>query len=160
MSVAKKVFILSVLSSGLLFGTLLFLGRGINLFDKQFFYLSSSINPAIEMLGPVGRAHYKHIMLIDFGFVLSYTIFFISAYVLFFKKHAKTLLIVPVFLALFDILENISILVLLKNYPESSNLFKTLLVISTPAKWFFAMASGLVLFNGYLVKKYFGSSIH
>jgi hypothetical protein len=152
----KKAFTILSLISLLLLITIFIVGKGYPTFDQKFFYLKSEIRPLLDNLGEPGRACYHLVNMTDFAFIIAYGLWFASAYFLFFKEQAQTLLIVPAMTVLFDLIETSIVAVLLKNYPTPYPQLETLMMIATPVKWFFAIASILIVANGYLIKKYLG----
>lgn len=141
----------------IIFLFLIFYVKGnLEILDINIFYSKSFIDSVFEALGPEGRATYSLINILDFFFIFSITATLVSAYKMFFKKDDlyKSLLWVPVIFCIADHTETGIVFYLIKIYPETSKSLKTLLVIATPVKWFFALSSALVLVNGYLLQLY------
>lgn len=122
--------------------------------DTKFFYLKSEIQPLLMSLGEDGRAAYHRVNVTDFGFIIAYTLFLFGAYTAFFKEAAASLIIVPILLALSDLLETSAVFYLLKTFPETHDKIEWFLMFCTPIKWLLTLSSLLVVVNGYFVNLY------
>lgn len=126
--------------------------------DIKFFYMKSEIQSLFMFLGEEGRATYIKVNFLDFGFILSYTLLFLGVYFAFFKDLAKSLIIVPICLALADLSETSIICYLLNFFPETKERLEYALVLLTPLKWMLALSSLMVVINGYFVNLYIKKS--
>ena len=94
--------------------------------DMEFGYNYEKANKILTELGSEGREFYLNKLLpIDFVFPLSYMLFLTVWIAIFlnyigFNNWYKYFICLPIFPMLFDWIENIGIIVMLKNYPNLS----------------------------------------
>ena len=97
---------------------------GANILDFEFGFTAAEALDMLTALGGQGRSFYlTHIIPIDFLFPLSYMLCYMGWIALLLKYIApkgymKSLLLVPSLAMLFDWIENIAVIFILKNYPS------------------------------------------
>ncbi len=153
-----KMIVLLAVATGALALVIFFIKGDLQILDTKFFYLKSEIQPLFMLLGEDGRQVYQKINLIDFAFMISYTLLFIGIYFSFFKNLAKSLIAVPLSLFLVDVVETSIIYHLLNIFPETHNGLEYALMLLTPFKWMLALSALLVVINGYFVNLYIRNS--
>lgn len=120
---AGAFYVINLSSIGI--NGLLKITGGPNILDFEHGYSVERAYTIFEQLGEKGRAFYSgRIIPVDFLFAISY-MFFYSAWMSFFIKsiqrkgiYLKWILCVPVLNMLSDWIENINIILMLKQYPE------------------------------------------
>lgn len=100
--------------------------RGIQVYDPEFqlpdmkfHYTAEQITHTFEQIGSEGRASYQKYFILDSVFILCFLIVMVKiTYVLFSGSPIRRLLFAVCILgAIFDILENSFMFIILKNYP-------------------------------------------
>ncbi len=152
----QKTFLFFTISSLILLAAIGVVKGSMSILDQKFFYMADEARTLIQDLGEDGRKRYVLINILDFVFTFSYTGFFFSCYARFFsnKEQIKLLLILPIMLYFADMLETSMIFYVLWTHPIEPPHLISMLVLLTPFKWFLALATTLVLLNGYMLKKY------
>lgn len=126
---------------------LLQITNGASILDFEFGYSAEKAQSLLTALGEEGRAfHLTKIMPIDFVFPLSYMLCYSGWIAVLLKRRvfqnkAGFLLIVPVLAMIFDWIENIGIINMLRNFPDLpkwavnmasiSGILKMVLIISS-----------------------------
>ena len=123
--------------------------------DLLFFYTPEKVYSMIDAYGEAGRALYRTIELTtDIVYPIVYTLFFSLAITWLFqrgldKDHKfQRLNIVPFGAWLFDLLENLSIVIMLSSYPSQPGILAWIATVFTMIKWLFAGASIALLIIG------------
>jgi hypothetical protein len=126
--------------------------------DLQFFYTPEKAYSMIESYGDAGRASYRAFELTgDIIYPIVYTLFFSLAITWLFQRgfagdsQMHKYNAVPFGAWLFDLLENLSIVIMLSIYPSTPALLAWIATIFTMLKWLFALVTILLLLAG-LVK--------
>lgn len=157
----SQKFFLFFLIGSLVTGLSILLVKGsMPILDLKFFYLKEDARNLITEIGGQGRVRYLYICALDFFYMFFYTGFFYSCYSRFFdnRDQLKMLLILPTLVYLADTLETSLILYTILSFPVWHEHLLTLLVLTTPFKYFMFLATLLVLVNGYALKKYLQSN--
>ncbi|MBR1811666.1 MAG: hypothetical protein IJ766_08500 [Clostridia bacterium] len=96
---------------------------GIRCFDMQSFgYSYETALQFLAALGESGRKIYLHMQLpLDFIYPVAYTVFFVFLFAALRKRVSKVLLL-PLFMAVFDYAENICSICMLRSMAPSKNL--------------------------------------
>lgn len=151
----RKVYLYLGLSI-ILFVIMYVLKGSIEILDTKLFYSKAFIEPFFESLGEEGRSRYSVVNWIDFGFMTAITLTLLHVYKVFFEKDDmyKSLLWIPIVYWVVDFVETSIILYFNNFFPQTSDILKLTLMLSTPIKWFFVMSSLLVVVNGYFLKLY------
>lgn len=120
--------------------------------DTLFYYDSHRLYDTLESLGTSGREAYRTFLLtFDTVFPLLYSsALALSIWVLLRKAalrstYAAKLYLLPLFAGLFDYIENMSMLVILSNYPERLIVWPTIAGCLTSAKWLVSFISVTLL---------------
>jgi hypothetical protein len=131
--------------------------------DLNFFYTPDKAFAMIASYGEYGRAFYRNIELTaDIIYPIVYTLFFSLCITWFFQRafaagsKLQRLNVVPFGAWLFDLFENLGIVVLLTVYPSQPAALAWLTAVFTALKWTFAGASILLTLFGigaFAVKK-------
>lgn len=105
--------------------------------DQKLYYSRDTAYALLSSLGPLGRARYQIIELVDFGLIAIYSAALRLAYVQVATKRPtrRWLAFAP---GAMDLLETGGILVLLHAYPFRAPFVETLVVTATLAKWILA----------------------
>ena len=87
--------------------------------DMQFHYDAEVIHDTFENIGNFGREAYQNFLLLDFAFILCFLFIMITITnnVFPYPKSKTIFLWICIFRALFDILENSLLLIMLNSYP-------------------------------------------
>ncbi|RUT29020.1 hypothetical protein EJP77_16600 [Paenibacillus zeisoli] len=120
--------------------------------DTLFYYSSHRLYDILDSLGATGREAYRSFLrTIDAAFPLLYS----SALALSIRvlvrlaasrsTRASKLYLLPLLAGLFDYIENLSILVILSNYPEHLDAIAAISGCFTPAKWLMSFLSLTIL---------------
>ncbi len=151
----KKTFLFFAIASLVLLAAMGIMRGSMSILDQKFFYMADEARALIESIGDGGRKRYVVINVLDFMFMFFYTGFFFSCYAKFFsnKEHAKVLMILPLMLYIADMLETSMIFYVLWTHPVEPPYLVSFLVLLTPFKWFLALATILVVVNGYVLSK-------
>ncbi|MCL2812397.1 MAG: hypothetical protein FWD25_11010 [Clostridia bacterium] len=110
--------------SGIGVSGLLRITGGANILDFELGYTQEKAYDMLTALGTEGRAFYlTKIMPLDFPFPLAYMLFYVGWIALLLQQAAtkawcKHLLFVPVLAMVFDWIENIGIITMLRHYPN------------------------------------------
>ena len=133
--------------SGIGVAGLLKITNGANILDFEFGYTYEKAYDMLTALGAEGRIFYlTKILPMDFLFPLTYMLFYAGFMALFIKratqkKAYRVLLFIPVLAMLFDWIENIGIIALLKSYPNLPELAVLTASISGMLKFIFTVGS-------------------
>ena len=135
---------------------------GANILDSEFGYSTDKAYQMLTALGGEGRSFYlTKILPIDFPFPFAYMLCYVGWIALLIKhsttkKLCKYLLLAPVLAMLFDWIENVGIIAMLKHYPNlptwavttasTAGMLKTIFTVSS-------MAIILTLLIVFLIKK-------
>jgi hypothetical protein len=151
----KKVYWLSAINIALI--TAIFIVKGnIHILDVRMFYSPADADLFFLTLTEGEKSSYLIVNAIDFIFMSFYTLWFIEVYKICFEKEGyyKHLIFIPLCLCLVDSVETSILMYFNLSYPNVADVWKWVLVVATPLKWFFALSSFLVIVNGYLLKLY------
>ena len=151
------LFILLMLGLFLLSGNIIGEGRikaitdGVGVLDLKFNYSPQYVYEVFALQGELGRDLYRNMIIkIDLIYPLIDGLFFLSALMLIFKtiitnkQKLYILTILPLFIFVFDILENLSMLIMLSSYPEELHTVAAVANIFTMTK-FTAIGSSITL---------------
>lgn len=130
--------------------------------DTRFYYTAGELIAALDVLGPVGRAVYRHLHGPDMLFPLVYGLFFASLIVFSWglrgraMKTASLLALVPVMAALADWTENVAIELVSGAFrahsaaeiSASAPFAASLAGVATASKWSLSAASALLIVAG------------
>lgn len=126
--------------------------------DLQFFYTPEKVYEMIASYGEAGRAAYRTFELTgDIIYPIVYTLFFSLLITWLFQRGfaadsaAQRLNVVPFGALLFDLLENLSIVLMLSSYPSTLTIVAWLATIFTMIKWVFAGVSIVLLLVGFVM---------
>lgn len=105
--------------------------------------LTMGINPErtlqlVSEYGDAGRDYYAFVeMTVDVAYPLAYTFMFGIILTLLFRHHQKFkwFNLLPAFMLIFDYIENIFIILLLKTYPDQNMTYATLCEVFKHMKW-------------------------
>jgi len=132
--------------------------------DMRFFYSAATANAMISSYGEVGRAAYRNTELTtDIFFPAAYTLFLALAISWLFQRAfdqdspLQYLNLVPLGAWLFDLLENLGIIVMLSSFPRQSFMPAFLTSLFTGMKWAFVTLSLILLPCGviaYIVRRF------
>ncbi len=123
--------------------------------DLLFFYTPDTVYSMVDSYGEEGRAYYRlHELTIDVIYPIVYTLFFTFLITWLFRRgyppasgmHKYN--VVPFGAFLFDMLENICIVIMLSVHPSQPALVAWLGTIITMIKWGFAVATILLILTG------------
>ena len=130
-----------------------FAGSTIGPIDLLFGYNPARINEMVAAYGQDGRAVYASGELtIDIAYPIIYTFLFCLILSLLFRKrvyaHFRLVNVLPVGILVFDLLENVCIVYLLKNYPAASSGVASICSVFTNLKWVVSfVVLGLVVYG-------------
>jgi len=123
--------------------------------DLQFFYGATTANEMIASYGDAGRAAYRTTELTaDLLFPIVYTVFMALSISWLFQRAfdkgsaAQYLNLAPAGAWLFDLLENIGVVIMLSTFPTQSFLAAFLTSIFSGLKWAFVFFSVILLLFG------------
>ena len=133
-------------------------GRGAGSPDTSFVYSAGDLYRMAEAYGPEGRAAYVRARAtFDVAFPLVYTFFLVTAISWVFARafppdsRWQRANLVPLFGALFDLLENAATSLVMARYPAQTPAAAALAPVFTLVKWVFVIGSFLLLFAGVAV---------
>lgn len=141
---------------------LLQITNGANILDFEFGYSTAEAYDLLTALGEQGRSFYlTRIIPIDFPFPFTYMLFYAGWIALLVKNtvpnsKAKYFLIVPILAMLFDWIENIGIIAMLRNYPSLPVWAVTTSSVSGMLKTIFTVSSIAIiaiLFVVFMIRK-------
>ena len=118
--------------------------------EERFGFSADYFYKFLAKIDEAGRSMYFSFQLLDFinamllGFVLSVTIYYFLSRITD-RKFVRVFLTFPIFAAVFDILENSSILYLLQQFPERSESLVAMASLLTRLKLTAGSLSGLVV---------------
>ena len=119
------------------------------LLDMQFHYDAEVVYNTFEKIGDSGREAYQNFLLLDFVFIfcLLITMLVITAKVFSYPRTRTFFVWICVLRALFDILENILLLVMLNSYPLFNNHLATMCSCITTLKFvvLYAWILGIII---------------
>ncbi len=125
------------------------------LIDELFFYTPKTVYSMIASYGDIGRTLYRTFTLtIDFIFPVVYTLFLSLLITWQFQRSVpatsklQRLARIPFGALLFDILENLSIAVMLSIYPATPHWIAWLATLCTMLKWSFVGMSSILVLTG------------
>ncbi|HFX18046.1 MAG TPA: hypothetical protein ENK64_02780 [Flavobacteriales bacterium] len=121
-------------------------------FDKQI------VNNTLNELGNNGRTlYFWTTLLIDTPYAFFYG--FIYAFILAAllkssadKNHWQFLIMLPFFISLFDIIENLGIIYFIKSYPNIDDSLIKITSLSNQLKWIFAFLTTISIFLLFIIK--------
>lgn len=156
--IVKKKFLLSSIVFFILFVLISYLSKVYKIYgglDAKFGYSVKYAYSFIEHIGRKGIHNYYLILLVDFFYLLAYTSFLYYTYNLiilnYTKKNFKNKFLynyiayIAFLPGIFDIIENILIIVILYNFPKHLNTLVKILNIVTISKWIFVIFNILVI---------------
>lgn len=131
---------------------------GVGPIDLQFFYTPEKVASMIEAYGEAGRSTYRLFELTgDILYPIIYTLFF-SLLLSWLLQRAfagdssvRLLNVVPFGAWLFDLLENLSIVIMLSMYPSTSVLIAWAATLFTIVKWVFAIATIVLIVFAFIL---------
>ena len=132
--------------------------------DLLFFYSAATAHEMIASYGDAGRAAYRTTELTtDILFPIAYTLFLALSITWLFQRAfdrgsaVQYLNLAPLGAWLFDLLENIGVVIMLSAFPTQSFMVAFLTSVATGLKWAFAFFSLILLIFGaiaYLVSRF------
>ena len=127
--------------------------------DLKIAYNSLTVYNILDFLGFEGRRAYKYATLfIDTPYAVIYSITYpIIIYMLLKANNVlkyKYLIVIPVFIGLSDLIENLSIVTLLNNYPEKMDFMVKISSMATSLKWIFAVLTFVIILLNILKYSY------
>lgn len=116
------------------------------LFDMQLRYEPSRIFTSLEKLGIEGRNAYQSYLIMDYLFILCFLVVMAAITSRLFEKNSfRIVALALAFLrALFDVIENTSLIYLINNYPRESKVIATVCSYATTLK-FISLFAWLIL---------------
>lgn len=152
-STDKNLLILLILFLGFNIWILPSMLPGEKPLDLEVFYTADEAYARVGGFSPELRESYKMGLLIsDMLYPLVYSTFF--SFLIFRLWQNLMLAFIPLFILLFDFIENTSIINILILYPEKSLFWGILAGISTSIKWFFSAFTLITVLVG-IIKKAF-----
>ena len=146
-STNRNMFILFVLFLGFNLWLLPSMMPGEKPLDLEFFYTAEEAYARIERFSPEIRDGYRMgLMISDMLYPLVYSALF--SFAVFRLWQNEKLAFLPLFILLFDVIENICIINILDLYPEKSFIWGTLAGFSTAVKWIFSVITILIVLIG------------
>ncbi|MFC3415317.1 hypothetical protein [Algoriphagus hitonicola] len=132
-----SIFVLAILL--ILFNGLLMLSMPKEFaLDLKFAYSASDVFFALDSMGTDMREFYRiGIWLLDFPYMLVYTLFFTG--VIYRLWGENKLLLLPVVIGFFDLLENVMVLYLLDTFPDIPGVLANMASFFTTSKWIFVL---------------------
>jgi hypothetical protein len=128
--------------------------------DLKIGFDYETVIKSFELMQPEGRFIYKiSTIFIDTPYAVIYGFTYSSIFYLLFDKNSKyksLLLIFPIMISVFDILENLFIVNYINNYPNISDKMVFLGSIANQLKWIFAIITFIIFIIGltkFLIKK-------
>jgi hypothetical protein len=123
--------------------------------DLLFFYTPAEVFSMVDSYGEDGRASYlTHELTIDVIYPIVYTLFFALLITWLFQRgfspgsRMQKLNVVPFGAFLFDMLENVCIMIMLSAHPSQPVIVAWLGTVFTMIKWLFAVATILLILTG------------
>src|SRR5688572_24043403 len=123
--------------------------------DLQLFYTPAKVYSMVDSYGEEGRAFYlMHELTIDVIYPVVYTLFFALLITWLFQRgfaqgsKMQKLNVVPFGAFLFDMLENVCIVIMLTAHPGQPVIVAWLGTIFTVIKWLFAAATIVLILTG------------
>jgi len=146
-STNKNISLLFVLFLGFNLWILPGMMPGEKPLDLEIFYTSDEAYAKINRFTPEIRESYRMgLMVSDMLYPLVYGALF--SFLIFRLWQNEKLVIFPLAILLFDVIENISIINVLILFPEKSHFWGSLAGISTAIKWTFSALTILVVLTG------------
>lgn len=146
-STNKNISLLFVLFLGFNLWILPSMMPGEKPLDLEIFYTSDEAYAKINRFTPQIRESYRMgLMVSDMVYPLVYGALF--SFLIFRLWQNEKLVIFPLGILLFDVIENISIINILILFPEKSHFWGSLAGISTAIKWTFSALTILVVLSG------------
>lgn len=132
-----SIFVLAILL--ILFNGLLMLTMPKEFdLDLKFAYSVSDAFIALDSMGTNMRQFYRvGIWLLDFPYMLVYTLFFSG--VIYRLWGESKMLLLPLVIGFFDLLENVMVLYLLNTFPDIPRVVANLASFFTTSKWIFVL---------------------
>lgn len=158
----RNVLIFFLLDALFMFGVMPALGArltaltgGVGPLDLKLYYSGAEAVETLAAMGAEGRALYQTIQIAaDFIYPAAYSVFFALLITWLFQKglpaesRLQALHVVPFGGFVFDVLENLSILAMLNQYPAIPPMLASAAGVFTLIKWAFAGASMLLALVG------------
>ncbi|MFA6866163.1 MAG: hypothetical protein WCR54_01470 [Clostridia bacterium] len=111
-------------------------GNPIHIMDGRYFYNYTFVMDTYSKLGIVGIKLYTNFHILDYFFLISYMLLMMSLTLLVIPKQLKRYaFIIPIFPALFDIIENTLIEIASASFPTINVGLAKAISIMTPIKW-------------------------
>ncbi len=113
--------------------------------DTHFGFPAYEVKRIFSALGVEGRKQYLLATIfidIPYAIVYGFTLMFIIAR---FSKNKTSLILLPLFISFFDLLENTGIILLLTSYPHIDNDIVVFTSVANALKWIFAIITGVTL---------------
>lgn len=107
------------------------------LLDMQFHYNHTTVYETFEKIGAKGRKAYQNYWILDFFFIACFLIVQFTAVnsIVMSSTFRNTLIVLSVFRALFDVIENGILLYLIGKFPEQNNQLASLCSYVTTSKF-------------------------
>ena len=134
--------------------------------DERFGYSPNDAYSLMNHLGNKGRRSYFSFLWLDFGVIVFLGIILLIVIAILLNKLAvedkwSLLFLLPIVRGIFDILENIFIMIILSNYPRRLNIVVNAASIMTQLKWVTMILSivsiialtVIVLIKAFMIKK-------
>lgn len=110
--------------------------QGVRPLDLRFAYGSAQVRELFSQLGPEGVAAYARFLLsYDVLYPISYLLMIGWALALLARKRPSRLILCAPAIALFDLLENLTIVTMAQIYPRHSDALAIAASVFTSAKW-------------------------
>lgn len=122
---------------------------GFGLLDMRLSYDANTVYQVFDQISEAGRKAYKHYLCLDYCFIACFMIVMLA---LSFKSttnpvYRNVLIVLVVVRALFDLIENTLLMVLINNYPQQNIFMATVCSWSTTMKFVFLFLwVGMLLF--------------
>ncbi|MEN2282635.1 hypothetical protein AAGF08_10900 [Algoriphagus sp. SE2] len=111
--------------------------------DLKFAYSVDQAYYAISSLSKPDREIYRFgIFALDFPYMIVYGLLTIG--LIYYMWHNKVILLIPILIVFFDLIENILIVCILNSYPFERPVLAIMASVSTTSKWLFV---GLLLLS-------------
>ncbi len=124
------------------------ISSGLGSPDTLFFYDKEKLYQLASIYGEEGRLSYIQTRIkYDIAWPIVYALFLVTSVSWFNNKTFKNnqsikhINVLPVFALIFDFVENISVSVVMYNYPQKEVLFSSISSYATPLKWLFVFVS-------------------
>lgn len=132
--------------------------RGQKVLDLREGFQLHEVQELYHLYGPEGRRLYLYVELVDFGYMISYTLLLLVLFSFLLKpirvRTANMVMLLPLTVALADVVENICIIGMLMQFPDIKERWSSVGSAANVFKWkvfYYAVAPAGVILGAHAV---------